>query len=896
VGVDATAFAQNAADNAWTQAGAALRAASETDTYGWKKFDSTETATPPVMSVSYDRKPGAAAAPTVRYARTWNGAAYVATTSPFLSATASDPDGNTVRFTFEFRTDTSGSSASLAASCVSGYLASGATPTIPASTSNATVGAGWCRPSGLSDNTTYYVRAAVYDGYLWNGGWSPWTSYTVGATAPLAPGVSCPSPYADGSWQDTAPTSDVTCTMSLPSSTGHDGANAPVRALVSLDGGPEVAYETTPGPSASVPVKVPATPGGHALKVRSQTASSWASPVTSYSFGYGNGVTSPVNGATSNDGFKVTAAVKASAGSSAGTVSATLQWRVSGSSTAPWTDSTTATGLSPAFMGGGASVNNVTWRAGGELSGDAARTAQLMDVQVCFTFTAPSSSTVCTWNASAPVSVLRVPHAFGDGYPTADAGPGQVALFTGEFTMSATDVSVPGYTGDLSVSRSHATFNGRTDTVTGVFGPGWVANLDGADAGAAGMQVVDGTGSNGTISLVDADGSVLTFREPSKGRTALETGTYTPVGDDTLLDGSKLAVSTTGTGTSQTWTITFTEDDGTVTTFTRGAAGTSTATWAPASVAEAGVPGQVTYSRDSQGRVTRILAQAPSGVTCAATGALVAGCRALDITYAPATTATSTTPGDYIGQVQKIEMLIFEPDKTGGAGMTTMTVATDLYDDTGRLVQVSDPRSGLSTQYTYAGTNGSQTDPLRVDSVTPAGLKTVRLGYDTTSSPYKLSTLSRDDVAGGSTPSRLATFVYGIDPATTTSGLPDLTATTVAAWGQAKAPTKGFAVFGPDRTPAGTTPSTVSSADWPYADLQYTDALGYTVNTASYGAGAWQRTATDCNTDGNAAGTPAAWPPPSPTVNPPTPTPPPPATTATSPPRAGACSPRPAPW
>lgn len=86
-----------------------------------------------------------------------------------------------------------------------------------------------------------------------------------------------------------------------------------------------------------------------------------------------------------------------------------------------------------------------------------------------------------------------------------------------------------------------------------------------------------------------------------------------------------------------------------------------------------------------------------------------------------------------------------------------------------------------------------------------------------------------------------------------TTGLPYLRSTEVVKWGQAKAPIKGFAVFGPDRTPAGTTPSTVSSSDWPYAGLQYTDSLGYTVNTvntATYGAGEWQRTATDYNDKG----------------------------------------------
>jgi len=38
---------------------------------------------------------------------------------------------------------------------------------------------------------------------------------------------------------------------------------------------------------------------------------------------------------------------------------------------------------------------------------------------------------------------------------------------------------------------------------------------------------------------------------------------------------------------------------------------------------------------------------------------------------------------------------------------------------------------------------------------------------------------------------------------------------------------------------------------WSYADLQYADDQGYTVNTAAYVAGAWQVSATDYDEKGN---------------------------------------------
>lgn len=69
----------------------------------------------------------------------------------------------------------------------------------------------------------------------------------------------------------------------------------------------------------------------------------------------------------------------------------------------------------------------------------AERVPTLVDVRACFVY---SYGTQCT----AASSVVKVPHAFGNGYPTADAGPGQVALWTGELNLSDTDaeLSAPG--------------------------------------------------------------------------------------------------------------------------------------------------------------------------------------------------------------------------------------------------------------------------------------------------------------------------------------------------------------------------------------------------------------------------------------------------------------------
>ncbi|MGN6331281.1 MAG: DNRLRE domain-containing protein [Motilibacteraceae bacterium] len=830
VAVPVTSLAQAWAGNGNATNTLGIRASDETDSYGWKKFASSESAYDPYLSITYDRKPGAAAAPTFTPSATFTPAGstsysyYTSDSTPAFTSKASDPDGNTVQMKVEVHSSTTTSSTTLKASCSTAFVASGSN--------------GSCTPTTALPDGQYYARVAVYDGYLWNGTWSSWQAFKVAAAIPPVPTVSCPAPYTNGSWQDGVPSAAVSCSVTATGS----GTSAPAFVLYKVDGGAEQTVQIPQSSDPSVAkstVSVPNTAGGHSVVARTKSPSNLLSADSStYQFGYGGtSLTSPTNSPRVTTTGVVKIAASGPPRGTSSSVTASVQWRVAGagSETVGWNPAGGAT-VSIADNGSsGVSVTG-TWDTTKETSDTAAgitlndRVPVLLDVQVCLTYT---SGTQCTWSQQ-PTSVLRVPHAFGSGFPVADAGPGQVALWTGEFNTDTTDISVPGYTGSLSLSRSHSTFAGATNSATGVFGPGWTAQLDGPDAGAAGMQVVDSTRVDGTVALIDSDGSALVFSTPNGARRStsdLPAGTYMPVDEDTQLDGSALVVSGSGAAT----TLTYTEDDGTKTVWTVTAAPTasSDAVFLPISVTEPGSISKTTYSHDAAGRVTRIVAASP--VTCTPStdptvALLTPGCRSLRLEYA--TTTGTTFPGDYAGRLKSVWLDIYDPDKTGGPGGTSVKVASYSYDSAGRLVSVTDPRSNLTTGYGYDAAN-------RLTSLTPPGQPAYTFTY--AASPVKLSTVTRPRPDGAV--ATLARVVYGVTVNGDGTALPNLGATVVDDWQQKSAPTYAAAVFGPD-APEGTT-------DFTWADLQYTDALGYTVNSASYGAGKWLVTATDYDGNGN---------------------------------------------
>jgi RHS repeat-associated protein len=854
VSVPITGLVQAWSNATYPTGGLTVMAANEADSNSWKRFHSSEGSADPYISYTYNRPPAVPAIPTVTetlgYAAPGGATYYYAAgRRPWVQTKGTDADGNTVRYEFEYHTSTVVSSTTLKASCTSSAYASGTT-------------AG-CRPTAeLPDNTAIVVRARTFDGSL-RSGWSGWVLIRVGSAVPAAPTITCP--YANGSWTDTPPAANFTCTIAAPG----PGFNAPGYVRVTVDGqlrptnftgGAPGQLKITPSSDPNVGkavITMPNSQGLHTIKAQAETPAGKLSTAANYSFGYGG---STLSSPAVSPRLTTTGAVKIAASGppkgNASTPTASVRWRLSGyggaNESTGWNTAANAP-LTVTDNGTAGVTVSGTWNTAaetqdGQLDSDPNtaglqptvlndRLPALLDVQVCLTYT---STTQCTWSQTNS-SVLRVPHAFGKGFPTAPAGPGEVALWTGEFATEATDVSVPGYTGDLTMSRAHSTFAGATDTVTGVFGPGWTAEFDGAEAGVAGMRVIDNTRVDGTIALVDGDNSTMVFEPPSgKRRTTatLEAGTWVPAEEEAAQARATLTVNGAGAAT----TITYTEDDGTTTTFTTTATTAPTAAAAgqfrPASIAEAGATGKTTYTYDPAGRVIRILAPVAPGVVCtdaqgAYTGAV--GCRSLRLDYG--------TSGSANGRLIAAWLEVYNPAKTGGPAMDSVKVMAYTYDTAGRLAGATDPRSDLSTAYSYDSGN-------RLTSVTPAGQVPFRLGY-TAAPDLKLADVKRDRPAGDPTAgtATLASFVY--DVPVTGDGLPDLTPSSVDRWNQASAPTKGFAVFGPEHPAPTTSAPGVAAGDWEYAQLQYVDDEGYTVNTAEFGAGAWQYTATDYNAKGN---------------------------------------------
>ena len=99
-----TSLAQSWSTNAAASVTLALKAGSETNVQGWKRFGSMESTTPPSITFTYNRKPNLATAPTVAGAATSGKDSFVPGKRPVLSSTATDPDGNRVKTNLQVHT------------------------------------------------------------------------------------------------------------------------------------------------------------------------------------------------------------------------------------------------------------------------------------------------------------------------------------------------------------------------------------------------------------------------------------------------------------------------------------------------------------------------------------------------------------------------------------------------------------------------------------------------------------------------------------------------------------------------------------------------------------------------------------------------------------------------
>lgn len=837
------------ASGAKTNNGFRLTAVDYTNTQSWRKYRSANydgggSAVRPKLVVTYNNYPGQAQTPTVDPLTTFapiggTASSYTSTQTPTFSSTASDPDGTTgVLFEVYDNAATSGTRV-------------GACYTRTDQPSGATVS---CQSSGLADGGTYWVKAKAYDGTDFAGqyqtaiaGWSSPTKFIVATGTPAAPSISC-SQAPDKSWAKAVPNEPLNCSVTVTGS----GVSSPGYLRYSIDDGDEtrtkIAQPTSTN-STVIGVNVPNTQGAHSIVARAESPSGQLSTLARYGFGYGDlTMTQPAGDAAITTVGRVS--LRADGPSLSGNLlpSATLRWRVAAGTDGPdsgWNNEQDSFGVT------GSSTSPVTvtgvWDTS-DLGRDDAhgidldpRLPLLLEVQLCLHYT---SIDRCT-GQDKPTRVLRIPHAFGDNFPVTDAGPGEVALATGEFMTHATDVSVPAASNDLSVVRTHSSFDLASTSSADIFGEGWNASLQLSDVSASQAQVMDDTLVDGIVILSDSSGNNIALapngRPVRRSSADLTAGEYKPIsfeddGDPAdVLEGTRASV--TGTGLSTRFVLT--DETGAVTTFkvTRAPTATSPAQFAIDSVQDAQAESETSYQYDALGRVIRVIAAPAVGVTCTPP-ALAPGCHGLVVSYygADAVKPTGEALGSFPSLVSKIEYQSYDA-KT--SAMTSASVATYQYDKDGHLALVKDA-NGLTTRYGYTGAGAS----LRLVKLTPPGQAPYTLNY---AQDGRFTSATRASNEFGQSMLRHVRY----DVPLQTAGLPNVSQAVVQAWAQAAVPSHAYAVFGSSRQDVSES-TALSTEDWKSSTVYFTDDEFRVVNTAGYGNGKWLLTADDYDASGNA--------------------------------------------
>ena|GEM_PF-1215815 len=660
--------------------------------------------------------------------------------------------------------------------------------------------------------------------------------------SPAAATINCPS-YPASTWT-AQPTTPANCTLSGPADiTGFyyswDNPN------------PATWIDASNGTASVAP---PSTVGQHKLYAQAVDEFHHAAFTTNYTADIGVGaLMTPADKTLTQTRVPLTAQ---SAPGASGFNDVTYQYRIgtTGSFTSVPAADVTVASTSSTLSGWpqtGTSTGSPAHEDYAELDWNLAHTVHAagggdgpVQVQACFdnsggTPTCTNINTV-TLNAAS----------FAASAATQPLGPGTVSLDTGDFEVTAGDASEAGMsvgrtaTSLRMTSGANAPANNTVNTTapTAIFGPGWQATLPGGDIGAADDTLTDNS-NTGYLTLTGSDGDSEIYQ--AAAGTSGPTATYTGLGDAN--DNSTIKCdTTTGTGAGASCTSwTLTEADGTTTTWTNPNA---QPVWTVAKVIAAGsaATNTTSFTRDSTGRVTRILAPVPSGVTCGAgTSGLVAGCQALSLTYAAATTATGTstsTWGDYQGLVSGISYTAYDP---ASSAMKTVQVAAYSYDNTGHLRASWDPRISPALKSTYDYDSAG-----RLIHITPPGRAQWTVGYD---DQGRVTSVSRPDPANGTATQKVA-YDVALTPATGANA-PDLSSNKTSTWGQSvDLPVAGAAVFPASHDPGaadGHGDYNPGSDDWPYADLSYTDVNGRLVDHAAYGAGGWQIDSTRYDINGN---------------------------------------------
>jgi RHS repeat-associated protein len=403
---------------------------------------------------------------------------------------------------------------------------------------------------------------------------------------------------------------------------------------------------------------------------------------------------------------------------------------------------------------------------------------------------------------------------------SAPVGPGTLDLLTGNFTITRTDVSMPGFGGALEFARSHNSRKPGVAEDKSVLGRGWKPSIPVEEAGGSDWRSVR--------EVVFEEEEELEY-EYEEEEGAIVEKAYVVLTDLEGYEyaferqGEKLITPPEATGlqlTKEGETYVLADQDGNRTVFEAPPGGGTE--YLPVTVSQVGSSlnkTRMVYEIvGGNRRLKMVIAPTTEGITCTeSTATTTPGCRALTFTYEPATKwGAPSSYGD------RLSTILYHNSGSH------WEVAKYAYDSSGRLTEEWDPRifPALKESYAYAGEPASQRGG-ELKTITPPGQEPWTLEYEEfESESYLAGRLARVKRASLASPSvAQTTIVYGVP--LTGSGAPyDLNAATIGQHAQQDAPADATAVFPPTEIPASP-PNGYSKAT-----VYYMDGEGQLVNTA----------------------------------------------------------------
>jgi RHS repeat-associated protein len=447
--------------------------------------------------------------------------------------------------------------------------------------------------------------------------------------------------------------------------------------------------------------------------------------------------------------------------------------------------------------------------------------------------------------ASKPVAVEYAGTYGGVGSPT-DAiesiGPASVDLLTGQYTLGTSDVSIPipGSEASLEFSRTYesnfrnqkvasmvlggmwqpsapveqtneeawrALYERHEDAVPAEYDPECIEEWEeeGKSFPQEECMIEEALPEANWIELIDSEGGEVSFE--------ISGGKY--IAPEYM---QEYVLTKHGEGASTTYELV--EPEGIHTVFTKNEVGT-VGSYSPTSVSwqASGKSARLVYEHPGgtgEMRLAKMIAPAPAGVTCTDTEATkTAGCRTLTFQY------FSCSCGGW----SRLESITYY--NSSGNEAQKQVVAKYEYDANYRLIAEWDPRisPALKTAYGYGAWGSSKA--YKMLSLTPPGEEPWGFAYYETGfyERFPLASVSRASLLK-SPSTATTTLAYGV-PLSGEGAPYDMSAKTVATWGQTDYPVDATAVFPATEVP-GEKPS-----DYNQATVHYMDPEGYEVNTAA---------------------------------------------------------------